>query len=835
MGNILRCPGGPREVRPGTREPGALAKDEFSSQNETGLSTRGARSVTNRWGPFVNLFRPPLAAALAATACLAFSLVGAAPATAAPTAMVPATAGATTSATGALTGSAAMRTTTRSAATNSTALVTTSTSSSVETAAVASYPTPQATILPVALTPDANGDMWYPEPSGIARVDPAGRITEFPANGNQLVESAVLTDSSGDAWYLGSQTLPTTETFLNEVTPSGAISDIPLPATGSPTAIEVGPNGDVWIALGQFGDQGQQESGIILMVTPAGAITQYPIPSFAYNATFTPDGTLWFTDQSHIGWITPGEAAGAPDEIAAPVAGNVMGGILVGPDGNVWFAEQSGIGEISSAHVVTSYPLPPTDSGVQPNSLITGSDGDIWFSESRYSGPHAAIGRVTMDGQISTFGLGVTSTYSDIGALSLGSDGNLWGEVQAGTPTVSVVNDIVRVTPQGVATDFPVGSANVDFTTAPDGTLWYSSTTTTDVQIGTISPAGSLEPMTTIPLRPVAETDGPGSLPLSFDTSGDAWLNNSTSSTVDELRPVTSTRVAGADRYATAVQIAEQEFPGQAPVVYVASGANYPDALSAGPAAAKAGGPLLLTAPTSLPSEVSTEIKTLDPGKIVIVGGTGAVSQTVQSQLDAIAPTTRIAGSDRYGTSEALVRASFPSATTVYLATGSDFPDALSAGGAAGSQGDPLLLIDGAESRVDAPTAALLHELGVQKIVVVGGTGAVSADLASSLGAIAPVTRLSGADRYATAEAVDENAYPSASNALIATGLNFPDALAASAWAASTKAPLFLAPGTCIPAQTLTDIAGSGTGTVTIVGGTGALSSGAQALDPCTD
>ena len=95
----------------------------------------------------------------------------------------------------------------------------------------------------------------------------------------------------------------------------------------------------------------------------------------------------------------------------------------------------------------------------------------------------------------------------------------------------------------------------------------------------------------------------------------------------------TASRVSGADRYATAAAVSAQAFSPGVSVAYLATGENFPDALAGAPAAAKGGGPVLLTRGTSLPSATATELDRLNPGKIVVLGGTNAVSQAVQDGL----------------------------------------------------------------------------------------------------------------------------------------------------------------------------------------------------------
>jgi hypothetical protein len=95
------------------------------------------------------------------------------------------------------------------------------------------------------------------------------------------------------------------------------------------------------------------------------------------------------------------------------------------------------------------------------------------------------------------------------------------------------------------------------------------------------------------------------------------------------------TRLAGADRYATSAAISTATYAPGVPVAYIATGLGFADALSGAPAAAHQGGPLLLVPGTSIPSVVATELARLQPGRIVVLGGTSVVSAGVASALDA--------------------------------------------------------------------------------------------------------------------------------------------------------------------------------------------------------
>ncbi|MBH0116515.1 cell wall-binding repeat-containing protein [Salinibacterium sp. NG253] len=296
-------------------------------------------------------------------------------------------------------------------------------------------------------------------------------------------------------------------------------------------------------------------------------------------------------------------------------------------------------------------------------------------------------------------------------------------------------------------------------------------------------------------------------------------------------------RLSGSDRYSTAVAISQEYDPGVS-VVYVATGANYPDALSAAPAAAKQGGPLLLTPPTGLPTVVKNEIKRLDPDLIVVVGGTGVLSSSIYKQLAALAPKIRRdGGSSRYETSRIVIERAFPDgADTAFFATGANYPDALSASAAAGNSGSPVILINGTGSGVDSATAKLIDRLDVSKIMIAGGTGVVSSKVFRALDAqpgVTKVTRYSGSDRYVTSEAINDASFDTAPRAFFAVGTGFADALAGAALAGGTSAPLYVVPGNCVPKGVVSNLNDFDTSSRVLLGGAGALGSGVAKMTVC--
>jgi putative cell wall-binding protein len=202
-----------------------------------------------------------------------------------------------------------------------------------------------------------------------------------------------------------------------------------------------------------------------------------------------------------------------------------------------------------------------------------------------------------------------------------------------------------------------------------------------------------------------------------------------------------------------------------------------------------------------------------------VVPGTALASPTV----------IRYAGADRYATSAAIVDANYgPGVAVVYIATGLNFPDALAGGAAAAHQGGPLLLT--APDVIPAVVAAELRRLTPGRIVVLGGTASVSASVVTALAAYTTgtVTRVSGTDRYATA-ALLADTFPTGSPAYVATGLNFPDALAATAAAAAQHAAILLTDPSNLTGATAQALAALHPASITIVGSTTAVSAAVQA------
>lgn len=273
----------------------------------------------------------------------------------------------------------------------------------------------------------------------------------------------------------------------------------------------------------------------------------------------------------------------------------------------------------------------------------------------------------------------------------------------------------------------------------------------------------------------------------------------------DQKADLPSTRLAGENRMDTAVEISKKYWTDSSKVhtVYVANGLRYADALAAGPAAAKDGAPLLLVMQDEVPANVLAEIKRLNPDRIHVVGGTSVVSEGVEQTLGEVATVSRLAGSNRYETA-AKVSEKWSSAPAIYIALGENFPDALSGGSGAAHEKGALLLT--MQSTLPQETIDAVKRINPGKVVLVGGTNVIAESVRLELQDATgkPAVRYAGADRYATSAAVAVNSKSASADTktvFLATGLNFPDALAGVPAAHVAEAPLMLSLPTCLPAS----------------------------------
>jgi hypothetical protein len=193
-------------------------------------------------------------------------------------------------------------------------------------------------------------------------------------------------------------------------------------------------------------------------------------------------------------------------------------------------------------------------------------------------------------------------------------------------------------------------------------------------------------------------------------------------------------RIAGANRFATAAEVAAQLDDWDTALVvegaHTDPARGWPDAVSAGPYAALTGSPVLLVTRDRLPEETATALE--GASEVVVVGGAAAVSPAVEETLAEGAEVRRIAGQDRYDTSRLLVEAAQAEAdasrSILWLATGAAWPDALAVGPAAAATGAPLLLVHPGDLDRSAPSRAVIEAQreDLRDVRAAGGASAIA-------------------------------------------------------------------------------------------------------------
>jgi putative cell wall-binding protein len=282
--------------------------------------------------------------------------------------------------------------------------------------------------------------------------------------------------------------------------------------------------------------------------------------------------------------------------------------------------------------------------------------------------------------------------------------------------------------------------------------------------------------------------------------------------------PAALDEIAGANRITTAVQASEKAFPDGAPIAVVATAYNWPDALGGAALAGVVNGPILLTHPDALPGEVATEISRLGCEGVYVLGGEDAVSADVYDAIAAIvssSDTKRLEGPDRYATAVEIARevkvlrgSSYDG--TAFVCTGADFPDALAAAPIAAANGWPIYLTR-PDSLLPSVATALIQSYGGNPSnhgYIIGGEAALAPAVETALNSppFIGYGRYGGANRYDTAATLADVAYNGMgmlwSRPALATGENFPDALAGGALQGDDCSVLLLTRTDSLPSET---------------------------------
>jgi putative cell wall-binding protein len=321
-----------------------------------------------------------------------------------------------------------------------------------------------------------------------------------------------------------------------------------------------------------------------------------------------------------------------------------------------------------------------------------------------------------------------------------------------------------------------------DIVLSADGANFRQAPTTASTKVGSVQ-SGNREALTVMS-------------PFEYGTSSDfqsnqyAWYkvtrqDGSVAYTASGTLIPLGKRLYGSDRYATAAAISKEGWPNGADTVVLAKGTNFPDALAGTPLAYSLDAPLLLTDQT-LPKATYDEIVRLKPQKVILLGGPGAVTVNVETQLRNMGITIqRYGGLTRFDTANNIANNIQDKGDTAIVVYGYNFPDALSIAPYAAKHHYPIFLTD--VNQLPSVEAAALKTY--KKTIVVGADGVISNLVFKNLNS---PTRYGGATRYDTNASIVNGLPMGSTQAFMATGLNFADALAGAVLAAKNDSYLLL-------------------------------------------
>ena len=279
-------------------------------------------------------------------------------------------------------------------------------------------------------------------------------------------------------------------------------------------------------------------------------------------------------------------------------------------------------------------------------------------------------------------------------------------------------------------------------------------------------------------------------------------------------------RIAGNNRVNTSIEISKFEAV-KADKVILADASNYPDALSA--STLTSGKYPVLLIQNKLTPELRGEMQRLSAKEVIILGGEKSIPKKVESEVKEIAgvkTVNRISGSDRYSTSNEIYKNS--GKNQVVVSSGENFPDALAASSLINTSG--LIL-----TKKNSIPASVLNTINSAqgRISVIGGQGSISEGFYKQLSPNAKYETISGSDRYSTSVEIAKKL--TSDVAIIASGENFPDALAASTLSQKINSPILLVSKNNIPYSVQKYIIDKQVKKAIVLGGEGTIS--AQTVD----
>lgn len=247
-------------------------------------------------------------------------------------------------------------------------------------------------------------------------------------------------------------------------------------------------------------------------------------------------------------------------------------------------------------------------------------------------------------------------------------------------------------------------------------------------------------------------------------------------------------RLAGDDRYETSAKIADKKFTTPSYAI-VTRGDTYADGLAASVLSGALNAPVLLVRSNTLPDTISSRLTALGKPRVIILGGTVAVSTAVENALKDLVGSsyvTRLGGADRFATAALVAAEAAKYATlsrTAFIVNGFASADSLVAGPAAFRDRMPILQVY--KDSIPDVTKQAIANRGINKLIIVGGTDVVANSVATALGklsGVSSVKRVWGSTRYETSVEFAKDQFPYVGNFCLVRGAdnNLADAIGAT-------------------------------------------------------
>lgn len=252
-------------------------------------------------------------------------------------------------------------------------------------------------------------------------------------------------------------------------------------------------------------------------------------------------------------------------------------------------------------------------------------------------------------------------------------------------------------------------------------------------------------------------------------------------------------RISGQNRVQTAIEVSKKMFKEGTNKVVLANQDNYSDVLTAAPFAKANNASLLYVSSNSISKEVMSEISRLKAKEITIIGGEKSVDEGLKKELEKRNfKVERLSGADRYQTSAEIASKLIDNkTTTLEIASGENYADALSLNNAAEKDKAPILLVR--VNVIDKSVEDVIKSSKASLINIAGGEKSVSESTKANIKKIsnATVNRIGGADRYETSILLAKYS-GSKEIVVVASGENFADALVAAPFSAKQKGAILL-------------------------------------------